>query len=713
MRKLKSIYIPALIVIALVIIVSQYLLQKSISTTAYDSHTINLSGRQSMLSQKIAKAALAMKTSDTESEFVRHQVELKEASMLWETSHNALQYGNEDLKLDNVNNSQETFSLFLELEPHYESIKRAVGSLLRISFSAESRADLLREFANNIIENEADYLRLMSEITLAYDNESTQRLKEISQTEYILLGVALVLLLLEALFVFKPAIKKINDFTKKIIEKDKSLKEALEAQMVEQAKVEYLNKQAKMVFENVKQGIFLMDKDFKISELYSKAMEEIFEEEKIAKANFMKLMSPRLVKRDQSALEMFGKHLFNPDIDEEVLNQLNPVEEVEIFSIKKNKTINSRHLIISFSRIIYENKIASVLINVKDQSETVLMQKKIAETEEKNKRESEQLLSILNVDADQLSDFLIQTKQSINDISEEYEKNKVKDFKNLINYTCEVIHKLKGNAMFIDIQLLVDKFHNIENTISHLKEKDTIIANDFLTILYELNEINSIIENMQKMFLKMSRVNTNLLENIEESSTNSKLKFELKKGLEILSRQKGKRVILDFNDNGHIITKNHRDILKNIIVQLFRNSLAHGIETKEERENARKPLLSIIQINIEKMLHDTILISYQDDGKGLELDKIVQSAIENKICTKEAISKMTTREQVELIFSHGLSTSDSVDTLTGRGQGLSLVKSIIKSNRGKYALSSKKGKYFRLTFTLSKPKVLQPQIEVA
>lgn len=90
---------------------------------------------------------------------------------------------------------------------------------------------------------------------------------------------------------------------------------------------ENIYKQSEVVFENVQQGIFLLDKQFKISKLYSKAMEQIFDRRKIGGESFTSFMRPLILPRELEALEMFMRHLFNPEMDEAVVNQLNPIEQ--------------------------------------------------------------------------------------------------------------------------------------------------------------------------------------------------------------------------------------------------------------------------------------------------------------------------------------------------------------------------------------------------
>jgi len=709
MKNLSKTYILALSIIALVITASQYLVQRSIATNSYDSRTINISGRQSMLSQRISKAALALEKAENEDEFLYRKNELQDAADLWERSHNALQYGSDEMQLDDVNNSEQTFLYFLDLEPHYISIKEAIQNISDFDYEDKgSRA--FRSSIDKIMSSEDDYLRLMTNITFDYDNESAERLNKLAITEYILYGIALFLLFIEAMLIFRPAIKRINDYTQKLIKQEESIKKALQETQKEKAKVEYLNNQAETVFTNVDQGIFLMDERYNISDLHSNALEEIFEKKDLSGTNFISLLRPRLVQRDQEALEMFVKHLFNMKIEEDVLEDLNPVEQVQIFSDNQGEaSIQSRYIRIRFSRIRDKEKIYSILVTVTDETAEVLMKKEIEETQERNKREAEQLLSILKVEPLVLKEFLDNTKATLNNISLKYENDKSQDFRELINFTFNTIHNLKGNALLIDLQLLADKFHDIETTITELKDKQEIVGNNFLKILYEISEVTSIVNNMQRMFVRIAEVNKTVSEDGRVSS-NQLFVNSLEKGLRRMNDETGKDVKLEFDDNGVPIPERFKLSVKDISIQLIRNSLAHGIETADERKKVGKTASSTISFNVNED-KDNLYLTYQDDGRGLDFDRIGNKALENRIVTEEELSTMSDDDKALLIFSDGFSTAKVVDQYSGRGQGMSLIKQIVEKYNGKFAVSTKKGKQFKINITL--PLETQPQLTEA
>ncbi|MFY0685666.1 MAG: type IV pili methyl-accepting chemotaxis transducer N-terminal domain-containing protein [Cyclobacteriaceae bacterium] len=701
MKNLSITYVIALSIIGLVVLISQYLIQSSISTSLYDSRTINISGRQTMLSQRITKAALAMETAETEAEFVDYRNELKAAAILWENSHQSLQYGNEKMGLEDVNNSDKTLLLFLESESHYEGMRSAIGGLVEIQYADSLAKERVGRYTDKIQKHEGKFLDLMNQITFSYDNESKARVQQLSQTEYVLLAIALLLLILEAFFIFRPVFQRVRKYTQELIDKEKSIQLALDQTRKEKKKVDYLNHQAQTVFSNVRQGIFLMDDQYTISELHSEVLQDILRQDDLAGTNFVKLLRPKLVHKNQEALEDFVELLFDPKIKEKTLQKLNPVENVEIYHSENGEAgIEARHLSISFSRIRGRKRIYSILVNIADESDTVMLQKQIQEAEERNKRESAQLLSILKVDPLLIKQLLTEIKDSIQEILDIYEKG-VDEFDDLIEFTFRTIHHLKGNTSLIDLQLLEDKFHQIEEIIIAVKEKDKVVSKDFLKILYEINEVTQITNNMQQMLSKIAQFNMQLSENEEtKSMTNEKLKTFLNQGVAKLSRDAGKQINFLFTENDIKLSEEFLLLIKDLTIQLVRNSLAHGIESEQERLLSNKTQHGNISLTIHNTQSDDLMLIYKDDGRGLDLDRIVEKAIAKKIVGTDEVRSFSDAAKANLIFIESFSTSENADMMSGRGQGMSIIKSIVDKSRGTLAIDTVKDRYFSVSITL-------------
>lgn len=202
-RRLTLLYCAALGCIALLAVLGQVVVQELISRQYSDSAVVNVAGRQRMLSQRIAKTALALRQSMVPAERAARREELSRALALWNSSHRAL-LGEEDGLLGGVRNSPAITGMFAAIEPGRAGIAAACEALL---------ADTAHEAAEieKILALEADYLVRMDEIVHQYELEARARVERLRDVERLLLALTLTVLGLEGLFVFRPAVRQIRE----------------------------------------------------------------------------------------------------------------------------------------------------------------------------------------------------------------------------------------------------------------------------------------------------------------------------------------------------------------------------------------------------------------------------------------------------------------------------------------------------------------------
>ncbi len=461
---------------------------------------------------------------------------------------------------------------------------------------------------------------------------------------------------------------------------------------------ENIYKQSEVVFENVQQGIFLLDDQFRISKLYSKAMEGIFDRKKIGGESFTSFMRPLILPRELEALEMFMRHLFNPEMDEAVVNQLNPIEQVKIFT-EKNGTVSNKYIKVSFTRIFGKAGIQNIMVTVSDETKSVLLQKHLEEAETKKKQETEQVLSILKIDPSVMRGFLFNSKKTLTQISEKYESNDGEDYSELLDYTFETIHNLKGNASVIGLELMSAKFHEIEEGITQLKGRD-IKGKDFLSVLYEIDQADKMLNEMNVMLRKVANIYRTIPSEGQVVS-NIMVINTLQKGVETLSEETGKSVNFNINNEDNVvIPEQYINPFRDSMIQLIRNSLAHGIEPASERMAQGKSSKGNIIVDISTTQDDELLVSYKDDGAGLDIDKIKEQAVTRNIISEFEAEKMADDEVPALIFHAGFSTTEKADNVSGRGQGMNLVKSLIEEHNGEFEINFDKGRFFEMVIKL-------------
>jgi len=127
------------------------------------------------------------------------------------------------------------------------------------------------------------------------------------------------------------------------------------------------------------------------------------------------------------------------------------------------------------------------------------------------------------------------------------------------------------------------------------------------------------------------------------------------------------------------------------LTHIIRNSLDHGIEKPEVRYKKGKPEVGRLVISAEQE-SGNIIISIRDDGAGINVDKVVDKALQNGAITPEELARMTEQEKLMLIFHPGLSTAEALTDVSGRGVGMDVVMNNINALGGHIRVFSKKDK---------------------
>jgi two-component system chemotaxis sensor kinase CheA len=147
-----------------------------------------------------------------------------------------------------------------------------------------------------------------------------------------------------------------------------------------------------------------------------------------------------------------------------------------------------------------------------------------------------------------------------------------------------------------------------------------------------------------------------------------------------LSESKGKKIDLIISGEDTELDKGVLEKIADPLVHLIRNSIDHGIESPEERLIKGKPEKGSIHLSAYQM-GDSVYIEVEDDGKGLNKEKIIEKALSKGVITSSAA--LTDEQIYNLIFLPGFSTADKVTDVSGRGVGMDVVKRNIEALNGK------------------------------
>ena len=169
-----------------------------------------------------------------------------------------------------------------------------------------------------------------------------------------------------------------------------------------------------------------------------------------------------------------------------------------------------------------------------------------------------------------------------------------------------------------------------------------------------------------------------------------------------LSLEKNKKVELIISGEETELDRTIVNQVGDPLVHLLRNAVDHGLEEEEERKRKGKNTLNTIRLQAQ---HEGshVVISVEDDGRGIDPETIKRQALEKKMISAAEMEKMRSAEALQLIFQSGLSTSREITDISGRGVGMSVVKTAIEALNGTVEVQSEpgRGSRFILRFPLT------------
>ena len=241
--------------------------------------------------------------------------------------------------------------------------------------------------------------------------------------------------------------------------------------------------------------------------------------------------------------------------------------------------------------------------------------------------------------------------------------------------------------------LEMDQYSSLNQLSKSLAESASDLV-DFKTTLAEK------IRDTEGLLLQQSRIQAEIQESLMRTRLVpfSRLLPRLQRLVRQTSSTVNKPTELVVNNTEGELDRNILEKLVSPLEHMLRNAIDHGIEDAEQRQKLGKPLTGRIDLNITRQGTD-VLVSFNDDGKGIDPKIIHAKAVEKGLI--EAEQNLEAAEILQFIFHPGFSTAQQVTQISGRGVGLDVVQSEIKLLGGQVTVSSELGK--GSTFTIRVP----------
>jgi two-component system chemotaxis sensor kinase CheA len=242
------------------------------------------------------------------------------------------------------------------------------------------------------------------------------------------------------------------------------------------------------------------------------------------------------------------------------------------------------------------------------------------------------------------------------------------------------------------VKLDTEKLDNLVNLVGEL-----VIAQSMVVQNPDVQSLNSL--QLLRCLRQLSRVTSELQRNaMSLRMVPIRSIFQkMSRLVRDVSGTLGKQIQLELHGEDTELDRNIVEKVGDPLIHMIRNAVDHGIEMPEDRVAKGKPAMGTIKLSAYHQ-GGGIVISIQDDGKGLDGERILAKAIERGLVRPDAV--LSKEEIYALIFLPGFSTAEKVTDLSGRGVGMDVVRGNIDSLRGRVDVQSTLGKGSTFTITL-------------
>jgi signal transduction histidine kinase len=353
-------------------------------------------------------------------------------------------------------------------------------------------------------------------------------------------------------------------------------------------------------------------------------------------------------------------------------------------------------------------------------------------------RLNEVLKEIMNIEAPRLDQFLAEAREKAGQLRAiiKLPAREPQAFREKLVLILELIRGINARAQRLPLPSVSDRAERFEAALSSLRDKQTLSGNDFLPLAVKLDDLLSHLAIQGEVISRLRewRVQNGLTASAgfdvtqrsatatgttirqpqlrgpgassapvsqpgaatQKTARLSDLSSEsLEEMAAFLADMYAKRVslvVVGLEDVPH----GYRRPIEKILGQLIHNAIRHGVETPADRVIKDKPETGTVAVQFARAGVDGYQLSVQDDGRGLDHDKIRAEAVRHGVLTSEEAATIDPRKLAGLIFRPGFTTVSE----GARGIGMDVVRDLVSKAGGRVGIATKPGEYTRFRITL-------------
>jgi HPt (histidine-containing phosphotransfer) domain-containing protein len=455
------------------------------------------------------------------------------------------------------------------------------------------------------------------------------------------------------------------------------------------------------ILGSVREGLFLLTSERTVGQQRSNSLDRIFGQQLQPGADFndflLRLTSPENAEAARDYIDL----LFNQKMKQNLLEQLNPLVELELLPDHRQRKGPS-HLTFEFNQVREAGQVVALLVTVFDVSQKVRLEHQLAGAEARADNEIALLLGVLDHNPREVATFLQRARDTLQLINADLQNIQPgrQSYPQLVNSIARIIHGMKGEAGTLGCSGIVREAHAFEGILQPLRGRDNIGGDDLIPVAVGLSSLLSEIIKLEAVVKRIQH----FANSRNDAPPGDPLGDSLRR-----IEQYAHRVAGDLDKQIRFETATPRlavlpprlaNILREAVPQLVRNAIAHGIESPDERQRLGKPASGLIRIELSNEADGTLTMTVHDDGRGLSAEHLRSVLASRGRHTPETLAAMSDAEIVASVFEPGFSSLDQAHPHAGRGDGLAVVKEALRSIGGRLRINSRPNSHTRFTMQI-------------
>jgi two-component system, chemotaxis family, sensor kinase CheA len=507
------------------------------------------------------------------------------------------------------------------------------------------------------------------------------------------------------------------------------------------------NRLTDAILKSNAQGLFLLSHKDKILPQVSRSLGTLFRRQEFTNLSFDKLITPLVTAKTLATARAFVTRLLDAATPADFV-QSNPLQDVEVRLVNSDGTFDTAHYSFDFQPVDSAREPRAWLVHVTDITARVHQQRELDDLRTHMQTQGEILRSVLQAGGARFGAFLQRTDASLKAINGVLKKpaREADAFRSKLEETVEEVDRVRRDAAAHKLTALEAAARLLEDSLQELRSRGAVSGSDFLPLAVKLDQLYGQFALLRSLSTQAGpvtepdahspeqRVTENgtqiieapkfLAEMAHKSTGRQKSKVPkphrmaqagsldstLTALTELVAQEQKKTVVLDCT-GVQLVPARYQATIKNVAIQLIRNAVMHGVETAAARQSAGKPVHGTLHLEFKAMPDQSFELHFQDDGCGLDPDKVRATAVAKGLLTEEAATRLRDRQAIKLIFKSGYTTMTSAPGEAWHGTGMSLVRRYVHEAGGKIALATLLGHETRFKVTL--PPVADADAQVA